>query len=259
MPNNPGFPQPGFPQHGFPQPGGYPQPGGMMPPPTRPSGCPQGLEYLTQLDLLLVHQQVEMTEALTGFETANKYIITNALGQTIYFAIEESGCFVRNFCGSTRPFAMKIIDQNQLEVIHLDRPLRCQTCCYPCCLQKMEVLSGNSPLGTIKQNWSLCKASFDIKNEGGDTVLKIQGPFCIGMIGNVNFDILSADGHEKVGKITKKCGDIAQEMFTDADTFGISFPMDLDVRTKATMLGAVFLIDFMFFEPAGKNTRPHVF
>ena len=39
-----------------------------------------------------------------------------------------------------------------------------------------------------------------------------------------------------------------KEAFTDADNFGISFPMDLDVKIKATLLGAVFLIDFMFFE-----------
>lgn len=29
-----------------------------------------------------------------------------------------------------------------------------------------------------------------------------------------------------------------------------SFPMDLDVRCKATLLGAVFLIDYMFYEKA---------
>ncbi len=31
-------------------------------------------------------------------------------------------------------------------------------------------------------------------------------------------------------------------MFTDADNFGVTFPMDLDVNVKATMLGLVFMI-----------------
>lgn len=31
-------------------------------------------------------------------------------------------------------------------------------------------------------------------------------------------------------------------MFTDADFFGISFPMDLDVKMKAVCMGACFLI-----------------
>ena len=43
------------------------------------------------------------------------------------------------------------------------------------------------------------------------------------------------------------------QAFTDADNFGISFPMDLDVRVKATLLGALFLIDFMFFEKANNQ------
>lgn len=47
---------------------------------------------------------------------------------------------------------------------------------------------------------------------------------------------------DEVGKISKQWSGIAREMFTDADFFGISFPMDLDVRMKAVMLGACFLI-----------------
>jgi len=31
-------------------------------------------------------------------------------------------------------------------------------------------------------------------------------------------------------------------MFTDADNFAVLFPVDLDVRMKATLLGAVFMI-----------------
>ena len=85
-------------------------------------------------------------------------------------------------------------------------------------------------------------------------MLKIKGPICTwSLCGDVSFDVLSADGGEKVGKITKQWTGLALEAFTDADNFGISFPMDLDVKIKATLLGAVFLIDFMFFEDSGNN------
>ena len=33
-----------------------------MPAPQAPVGCPPGLEYLSQIDQLLVHQQVELLE-----------------------------------------------------------------------------------------------------------------------------------------------------------------------------------------------------
>ncbi|ODM87167.1 Phospholipid scramblase 1, partial [Orchesella cincta] len=45
-----------------------------------------------------------------------------------------------------------------------------------------------------------------------------------------------------------------EEAFTDADNFGISFPMDLDVPMKAVMLWAhAFCIDFMFFENVSES------
>lgn len=47
---------------------------------------------------------------------------------------------------------------------------------------------------------------------------------------------------EQVGKISKQWSGLARELFTDADFFGINFPMNLDVKVKATLLAAVFLI-----------------
>ena len=54
--------------------------------------------------------------------------------------------------------------------------------------------------------------------------------------------VTSSDGETQVGRISKQWTGLVKEMFTDADNFGVAFPMDLDVKLKATMLGAVFLI-----------------
>ncbi len=45
-----------------------------------------------------------------------------------------------------------------------------------------------------------------------------------------------------MGSISKQWTGLAREAFTDADNFGISFPMDLDVKIKAVLFGACFLI-----------------
>ena len=52
----------------------------------------------------------------------------------------------------------------------------------------------------------------------------------------------TADETSFVGRVTKQWTGLAKEAFTDADNFGISFPIDLDVNIKAVLLGAVFLI-----------------
>ncbi|XP_049315403.1 phospholipid scramblase 2 isoform X3 [Bactrocera dorsalis] len=224
--------------------------------------CPRGLEYLTMVDQLLVKQKVELLEAFTGFETNNKFSIKNALGQKVYYAVEDNDCCTRNMCGPARPFDMKVFDNFRNEVIHMYRPLACSACCFPCCLQTMEVSAppGNV-IGTIEQEWSICSPSFRIKNHIGDTVLRIEGPICtFSMCGDVEFKVVSLTG-EAVGKISKQWSGLAREIFTDADFFGITFPMDLDVRMKAVLLGATFLIDAMFFEKQANNEtdRPGMF
>ncbi|XP_063698103.1 uncharacterized protein LOC134829041 [Culicoides brevitarsis] len=283
QPGYPPAPQPGY---APPQPQGfYPPPQGYAPPPVidqqpmypqpgmqpgMPPGsqwmqlpehqvlipdCPPGLEYLTTVSSLFVKQKIELLEAFVGFETNNRYTIMNNQGLKVFWAVEENDCCTRNCCGPSRSFEMKIKDAQDREIIHLSRPLRCDSCFCPCFLQVMEVSAppGNI-IGTVEQNWSIFGPQFSIKNQTGDTVMKIEGP-CLTTsccFNDVKFKLMTLDG-QKVGKISKKWSGIGREMFTDSDFFGISFPLDLDVRMKAVMLGACFLIDYMFFEKRGNK------
>ena len=88
---------------------------------------------------MLIKQKVEILEAFTGFETNNKYTVLNVMGQPIYQAQEQTDCCTRQCCGPLRPFDIGLTDNTGQEIIHLSRPLRCQSCCCPCCLQKLEV------------------------------------------------------------------------------------------------------------------------
>lgn len=82
-----------------------------------------------------MYQLFNCSLALTGFETKNKFTIKNSLGQKVYYAVEDTDCLTRNCCGPLRPFDMKILDNYRNEVVHLHRPLACDSCCFPCCLQ----------------------------------------------------------------------------------------------------------------------------
>jgi len=225
--------------------------------------CPKGLEYLMQVDQLIVTQMIEMVEAFTNFETQNRYQIKNTMGQKVYNVVEDTGCCNRNCCGTHRSFDIKISDNFGNEVIHLSRGLRCSTCWCPCCLQRVEVSApeGNV-IGYIDQGWSLLRPYYKVKNANDETVLQILGPvFTCNVCGDVEFQIYTPDKSVQVGEIRKQWSGLMKEAFTDADNFGITFPLDLDVSVKATLLGAIFLIDFMFFERRGnkpKNPDSHV-
>ncbi|KAM4772723.1 phospholipid scramblase 2-like [Rhinophrynus dorsalis] len=221
-----------------------------MPMPTSIPNCPPGLEYLTQIDQILIRQHIELLEIFTGFETNNKYELKNSMGQRVYYAAEENDCCNRNCCGNIRSFTMTIVDNMGREVIRLLRPLRCYECCFPCCLQKLEVQAPpGTTVGYVIQNWHLCLPKLTIQNEKGEDILKITGP-CIPCrcCTDVNFEVKSLDESSIVGRISKQWTGLIRETFTDGDYFGVQFPMDLDVKTKAVVLGACFLIDFMYFE-----------
>ncbi|XP_017133716.1 phospholipid scramblase 2-like isoform X2 [Drosophila elegans] len=212
-----------------------------------------GLEYLQIIDQLLVKQKVEFFEAFTGFETNNRYSIQNALGQKVFYAVEDTNCCTRNCCPE-RPFHIKVFD-NYLkeEVIHLHRSLGCSSVCFPCCLHSIEISAppGNV-IGSIQEEWSVCRPSFRILNRSGDLVLRIEGPMCFcSVCCNVDFNVVDLDG-ENVGRISKQWSGLGREFLTDADMFGITFPKNMDVDLKAVLLGATFLIDFMFFEKSCK-------
>ncbi|CAN8020893.1 unnamed protein product [Ixodes persulcatus] len=246
--------------------GGYPPPamgaGYGAAPPAVPN-CPPGLEYLTAIDQLLVKQKVELLEAFLGFETQNKYTIKNSMGQKVYHATEgksdvlNTDCCTRNCCGPARPFDIKVADNSGNEVLHFQRDLRCTSCCCPCCLQRLEVSAPpGRPIGWVVQEWSILTPQFRVENAAGECVLRIEGPICtMSICGDVEFKVLSKDGSVEVGKISKQWAGLLKEAFTDTDNFGISFPMDLDVHMKAVLLGALFLIDYMFFEKAGNKEQ----
>lgn len=210
-----------------------------------------GLLCLADVDQLFVKQKVELLEVVTGAETNNKYQIFDNTGREMFYAGEDNDCCTRNVCGSKRPFDMKIIDRSGMEVIHLYRPLGCGSCCFPCCLQSIEIHSppGNI-VGRVEQEWTCIIPQFKIKDAAGNVVLRIKGPCCtMSCCGtDVEFQVLSADGTVEVGRISKKWSGLVREMYTDADNFGIRFPADLDIKMKAVLLGACILIDFMYFE-----------
>ena len=201
------------------------------------------MQQLAQVDSLFVRQKKEWGEILTGFETANKYVVVDPNGQELYYAAEVGGSFLlRNFLRSSRPFTMQIVDTQGGEVLHLKRPFRW-------IFSELSVFDASSALlGTIQKRWSWLRRMYTVLDAGGGELFELFGP----MLKPWTFQILQ-NGME-VGAIRKKWSGLGKEMFTDADNFGVQWPADLEPTVKAVLLGAVFLIDFVHFEDNNRNS-----
>ncbi|XP_077663136.1 phospholipid scramblase 3 [Eretmochelys imbricata] len=210
-----------------------------------------------QIDQVLIQQKVELVEAVVGFETANKYELRDGLGRRLFEAEEQSDCCTRNCCGSLRRLRLSLAEPGGRPALRLLRPLKCASCWCPCCLQELEVqCPPGTTIGHVVQTWHPFTPKFSVQDAQKQTVLRVLGPCCVFRCGgDVNFEVKTSDESRGVGRISKQWGGLLKEVFTDTDVFGIQFPLDLDVKMKAVLLGACFLIDYMFFEKVGQTSQ----
>uniref|UniRef100_A0A914WPY4 Phospholipid scramblase n=1 Tax=Plectus sambesii TaxID=2011161 RepID=A0A914WPY4_9BILA len=214
--------------------------------------------------LFITFEIVELLEAFTGWETNNKYVVKNSMGQQIFYAFEETDMCMRMCFNNNREFTLHIVDNMNQEVMRIYRPLKfCGGCCWfagmcEFCSHELYVEAPpGTVVGSVKQTGDICTLNYEISDADGNVQLLINGP-CIACecCADIEFPVLTKDGAARIGCVTKQWSGFAQEMYTNADNFGITFPLDLDVKTKATLLGATFLIDFMAFEkPKNQNNN----
>lgn len=198
------------------------------------------MKRLSSISSLVVSQQKEWGEILTGFETKNRYAVSDVSGSRLYLAAEEAGStLLRWFLKALRPFTIAVLTEDGQVVLRVMRPFRFY-------FHRVEVVdSQGQSLGVIERRFSVLRRIYSVLDSSGEEVFQLFGP----ILHPWTFQIRN-DGVE-YGKITKKWSGVLKESFTDADNFGVMFPAEWDVKLKALFLGAVFLIDFVHFENKG--------
>ena len=200
------------------------------------------MDRLTSVTGLVVRQHKEWGEILTGFETKNRYTVSDTFGARLYLAAEAAGnTLLRWFLKALRPFTIAVASEGGQEVLRVVRPFRFY-------FHRAEVFdSQGQSMGVIERRFSILRRIYSVRNRSGEEVCQLFGP----LLHPWTFQIRK-DGAE-YGKITKKWSGLLTEGFTDADYFGVTFPAEWDIPMKALSLGAVFLIDFVHFENRGNN------
>jgi uncharacterized protein YxjI len=203
------------------------------------------LQQLASANSLMVRQQKEWGEILTGFETRNKYEVADPWGNPVFQVEEESGGFAaimtRFLLTALRPFTMHLFSPDGKGLLLFKRPFRFF-------FHQLEICKANgSPLGTVKRRFSILRRRYSVMDRHGREIYQLFGPLLH------PWTFLIKSGDQELGKIVKKWSGLVKEAVTDADNFGINFPHGIELGKKAVLLGAVFLIDFVHFENNGKG------
>ena len=200
------------------------------------------MEKLEAVSDLVVRQRKELTEIITGFETKNTYSIEDVHGQQLYVAAEASGSIViRILLRSLRPFTIGIFSgTNDTLLLKITRSFRWY-------FHHVEVKDHQDQLlGVIERQFSMLNRKYLVSQGVGREDYYIESP----ILSPWTFYIKNSDGVEQ-GKITKKWGGLVKETISNADDFGVTWPAQWDKSLKSLVLGAVFLIDFIYFENRG--------
>ncbi|MEC8652137.1 MAG: phospholipid scramblase-related protein [Planctomycetota bacterium] len=190
---------------------------------------------------ILVRQNKEWGEILIGFESKNKFEISDDQGNPIGLAAEQGGGFGamlgRQFFGHCRKATIHIYDRAGNAVGRGEKPFRWF-------FQRMEVFDGDQRIGAIERKFTWLTRRLVVENAAGEEIMEIAGPMLL--LGRGTFR-LTFQGQE-VGKISKQWGGVLREMFTDADTFGVEWASHVPQEIRKILLVATFLIDFTYFE-----------
>jgi uncharacterized protein YxjI len=200
------------------------------------------MERLASVDGLVISQQKEWGEIITGFETKNQYSVMDPSGQQLYTAVEEDGStLMRLFLKALRPFEITVTDPGRDTILRAKRPFRFY-------FHELEVVDPRGRvLGRIKRRFSILRRIYTVQDTSGRELFQLFGP----LLKPWTFEIMR--GGRSHGKITKKWSGLLKEAFSDAENFGITFPKGWDQKARLLLLGAVFLIDFVHFENSNNN------
>ena len=205
-----------------------------------------GVAGLEGFDCWLIKQDVELFEAMTGFETENSYDVGGCTeGRCLLQlkASESSGVMQRMCCGNRRPWTITVADKRDgSTLLRFERPLRLYW-------QTVEVFDAQGrPLGSVDREFTIISKNYVVLDASGSPLLYVRSP----LFSPWTFTVYDLDERE-VGVISKKFAGIMQELMTDADNFVCTFPSGLPTQLKALLLGAVMLIDFLHFEDNSMN------
>lgn len=214
---------------------------------------------------ILIKQNIDSIELVTGCETCNKYYIFG-LGKKGYkylFRCEENtDCFMKFFCPtSLKEINMKLYhissaqEKNSNKIFStIFKPFRCTCLCLYRPVIVLTLEESNEIIGKIVEEYSCCDQVYEVINRQSKVKYIIKGRctqcglFCsnaiCGKTCDVNFSILSPEKQEPIGSIEKKIIDKEK----GEENFQVNFPSDANSNEKLLLLAIGLMIDYQYFE-----------
>jgi uncharacterized protein YxjI len=197
-------------------------------------------ERVAALRTVLVQQRREPWEWMTGFETRNKYALADERGAELGFAAEQQkglgGFLLRQLLGHWRSFEIHVFDPSRRLAMKVLHPWRFF-------FQRVEVQDeAGRRLGAVQQRFAVFSKAFDVEDAGGRAVLRVRSP--VWRLWTFAFERQGAE----VARVEKRWTGLLAEVFTDRDTFRLTFSPSASATERLLVLAASLFVDLVYFE-----------
>lgn len=226
---------------------------------------------------VIIRQQPELFEAITGCETPNRYHVYGQTSQGLKYlfkCMERSDYCTRTCCPSNiREFNMEIYHMINLGqqasklFANAVKPLIIP--CYCCCRPEMTLLLGDQKevVGKIVNIFTCCDPEFDVFDKSGNLKFRVHADCCqcglicanniCGKFSSANFEIYDGTLTNRVGQISRMAAQSYSEMVTDADTYQLTFPQQASAYDKLLLIALGLMIDYQYFETDSNSDSGH--
>ncbi|EDV21901.1 uncharacterized protein TRIADDRAFT_59580 [Trichoplax adhaerens] len=223
------------------------------PPAQQTQDCPSGLEYLINLDKVLIKQQPDPLEMKSYTITPDRFIIKNKYDQQVFLGVEEGE--PRQTLDIYRPIILKAYDRSGLEVFKVYRgslPVYSLCSCSASSSVKIR-LTFESPPGTLLYYlWPTSfKGHYYINDINGKCYVKVinkikRKQFLESPPTEFNFDIYDYIENCLIGTMKKKW--LGHQALSHEHSLEIDFLIDSPPGLKACIIAIGMLYDVYFFD-----------
>lgn len=224
---------------------------------------------------VIIKQQPELLEMISGCETANRYHVLGNQGSGLYkylFKCNERSDFCqRNCCPSNmREFNMEIFHAVAGPITgniagkfaNAFKPFKCSLFCLNRPIIKVNLEANNQYIGEIKHLFSFCDPEFEVYNNQGllyyvradccQCGLLCANNFC-GKMSTATFEIYKPGTSTVLATISKMSAQSLGEMITDADSYQVGFPPTATPEEKLLLIALGLMIDYQYFETSSSD------
>lgn len=224
------------------------------------------IDKLEVVNAIKLQEQRNVTEAITGIEQNNLYVITDMEGKELFAIKENSSCYERTCfccCPDWKPWRMdfyNIPDEGIIEdnfgdhFMHLERPCNLSCCCL--CRPFVQVSDPDGKmLGRLREPRSRWSYAYTINDTQGNHILNSEagmcqsGRFCRCPGFQVSFPVfdVSAIRVAEVRKTWTK-GDCCPCCFQDWNKYVVEFGQAASPETKLLLVSLAVVVQMRHFD-----------